>query len=123
MNALLDKAKPGNRVADMKVPSERIIGSGSKIGRFHLRKIGGHRNVILFYTEGCANCDAEKAAARQAALADRNLRILMVNVDELLSTSPSLASELFESFDLSTLPFILETDRKGTIIRRYITLL
>ena len=46
----------------------------------------------------------------------------MVNVDDVLRTDPSLASRLFDSFDLSSLPFLVETDRKGLILRRYISL-
>jgi hypothetical protein len=46
----------------------------------------------------------------------------MVNVDEVLHTDPSLASSLFDSFDLSALPYLVETDRKGTILRRYLSL-
>ena len=46
----------------------------------------------------------------------------MVNVDRIVSSSPAVADRLFRSFDLSTLPFIVMTDRKGLIVRRYISL-
>ncbi len=123
MGALLDKAEPGTSVADIKVPGERLRGTGNKTSRFRLPKLGGQRNIIIFYTEGCGNCDAEKDMARQFALHDKRIRVLLVNVDEILADIPDLGDRLFENFDLSTLPFIIETDRRGTILRRYISLL
>jgi hypothetical protein len=43
-------------------------------------------------------------------------------VDDILASDPSLASKLFDSFDLSSLPFIISTDKKGIIDARYMTL-
>ena len=80
------------------------------------------KNYIIFYTSECEICKAEKAAASVVAASDRKVRVLMVNVDEIVSDDPSLADGLFDEFDLSALPFVLETDRKGVILRRYITL-
>ncbi len=122
MDGLLSKAEPGTHIPGLKVPAERLKSGKSKSGEFRLDKLGGSRNIIIFYTEGCANCEAEKAAARRLASSEKGTLILMVNVDEIMESYPQLASELFEAFDLSTLPFILETDKKGLILRRYITL-
>ncbi len=123
MDGLLDKAKPGTEIVDMKVPGIRFRSSGAKEGEFRLDRLRGKRNIIIFYTEGCGNCDAEKAAARELALSDRRVRIFMINVDQIISSFPDMGARLFESFDLSSLPFILETDRKGSIKRRYISLM
>lgn len=130
MDGLLDKAVPGTKIADFKVPGDLLKGgrrmslegkmAGS--GKFRLDRIGGRRNVIIFYTEGCGNCAAEKEAARRLAVDDRGLRVLMINVDHILEESPESAGRLFEAFDLSSLPFVIETDRKGIIQRRYISL-
>jgi len=76
----------------------------------------------MFVTDGCHVCAAEKTAARVMAAEDRKVRILMVNVDDVLSSDPALASRMFDSFDLSVLPFIMQTDRKGHIVRRYMSL-
>lgn len=118
---LLSRSEPGRMVADLKLPGELMTARKTKTGDFKLRKIKGDRNIILFYTEGCNVCAAEKAAAHQLVAREPKTRVLMVNVDEVLSSSPSLAGRFFDSFDLSTLPFILETDKKGRILRRYIT--
>jgi hypothetical protein len=136
MDDLLDKAAPLTRISDLKVPGTLVTSKGEKQTSRKLGRIGGNRNIIIFYTEGCRICDAEKAAARRLvdAKADigqtgsdsgrkhRKTRIFMVNVDEVLRTDPSLASRLFDSFDLSSLPFLVETDRKDVILRRYISL-
>ncbi len=122
MSGLLEKSKPRTEIACLKVPAERLKSSGAKSGRFRLDKLRGQRNIIIFYTEGCGNCDAEKAAARRLVMSEKDTRVLLVNVDRIISSSPSLGDLLFEAFDLSSLPFIIETDREGVIQRRYITL-
>ncbi len=122
MDGLLDKAKPGTGIEGIEVPGERLKGAKTKDGTFRLDKLGGRRNIIIFYTEGCGNCDAEKAMARRFVMHDKRVRILLVNVDGILADTPDLSARLFETFDLSTLPFIVETDRRGTILRRYISL-
>ena len=64
---------------------------------------------------------AEKEAARVLTSQNKKAKILIINIDEVLSVNPSLAGRLFDSFDLSSLPFILETDKKGRITRRYMS--
>ncbi len=123
MDGLLEKAKPGTGIVPLKVPAERIKVGKSKKKEFRLDRIRGKRNIIIFYTEGCGNCDAEKAAARELAGNDRGMRVLLVNVDEILAERPELADVLFDSFDLSSLPHIIETDRHGIIRRRYLSLI
>ena len=69
-------------------------------------------------------CAAEKEAMR-AILNDsdksRGVKVFLVDVDDLLMTDPSLASALFDAFDLTSLPLIIEIDAKGSIVRRYIS--
>ena len=120
---LLSKNRKGARISDLKLPGVMLSKGKEKTGAFRLRKLGGERNFIMFVTDGCHVCAAEKAAAREAAASDRKAKVLMVNVDDVLASDPSLASRLFGSFDLSTLPFILQTDRKGVVTRRYVSFL
>jgi thiol-disulfide isomerase/thioredoxin len=122
MNDLLLKALPGTRLPSLKVPGEILTADKAKTGKFNLRKLRGNKNVILFFTEDCNICKAEKAAAADLVDEDPKARVLMINVDRITATDPYLADRLFETFDLSSLPFIIETDRKGKILRRYITL-
>lgn len=118
---LLSRSAPGKRVPDMKVPGTMLSSGKVKEGNFSTRKLRGRRNHIMFVTEGCHVCASEKAAAMDLALSDSHVRVLIVNVDEILASDPALASRLFDSFDLSSLPFILETDSKGRITRRYMS--
>lgn len=124
MDDLLQKAAPGSRIADIKVPGLKLDRKGEKSYAKSLRKLKGDKNIIIFYTEGCNICDAEKQAAHNlvAEQVSEKIRVLMVNVDEIMRSNPALASRLFDSFDLSSLPYIVETDRKGLINRRYISL-
>ena len=121
MDDLLSKAEPGTPVPTFKLPAERIAKGKSKTGTFKLIKLKGDRNIIMFYTEGCEICKAEKAALRQMASKDHNLQVLLVNVDEIMREMPSVSESLFDSFDLSSLPYIFETDRKGVVVRRYLS--
>ena len=94
----------------------------STVLRFEkINKLKGERNIIMFYTEGCEICKAEKAALRQMASQDSNLQVLLINVDEIMREMPSVSESLFDSFDLSSLPYIFETDRKGVVARRYLS--
>ena len=122
MDDLLSKSRPGTRIADVKVPGLKITAKGEGDYKGSLRKLGGDRNLIIFYTEGCHICEAEKQAARELAASSEGVAVLMVNVDEITRINPDLASKLFDVFDLSSLPYILEYDRKGLILRRYISI-
>lgn len=143
MNDLLSKSVPGSRITNLKVPGTLITPKGEKQTSRRLSRLGGKRNIIIFYTEGCHICDAQKAAAHRLISVEENSLyadfagtpfqyssrrlagktcIFLVNVGDLLRTDPSLANRLFDTFDLSSLPFLLETDRRGIILRRYFLL-
>ena len=134
MRDLLDKARPGTRIADVKVPGELYTWKKDKSADISLSRLKGDTNIIIFYTEGCEICRAEKQAAREilaqayssdksVAKSARKIKVLMVNVDRIMADRPDLAARLFDDFDLSTLPFIVTTDRKGIILHRYYSLL
>ena len=83
--------------------------------------------MIIFHTEGCAICKAELAAA-DSLLAkmdkrQRNTAVLLVDMDEILVSYPAIAEQLFNTFDLTSLPYIIRIDRKGTVIGKYISLI
>ena len=122
LSDMLSRAVPGTVVPDLKLPGVLVTGKKTKEGSFRLKKLRGHDNVIMFYTVGCPVCDAEKAAARNLVQEDPKAMVLMVNVDSIVENDPVLADQLFRSFDLTSLPFIMRTDKKGHILRRYISL-
>ena len=120
---LLARSTPGKPVPDMKLPGQLYSAGKVKDKDFRLRKLRGQENYIMFVTDGCHVCAAEKEAASRLVSENRKVKVLMVNVDDVLSEDPGLAGRMFDAFDLSSLPFILKTDRKGKILGRYISLL
>ena len=122
LNDLLSKAVPGTVIPSLKVQGDYLKGARSSHKKVNLRKLGGKENIIIFHTEGCHICEAEIEAARSLAAADSDVRVLLVNVDRLIAENPTLSATLFDSFDLSALPYILLTNKKGNIVRRYISL-
>lgn len=121
LDDLLSKSVPGSRIADLKVPGEYLAKDKTQSKVKKLRKLGGELNIVIFHTEGCNICAAEIKAARALA-ADKKANVFLVNVDDILASDPALASRLFDQFDLSTLPHILITNKKGYILGRYISL-
>ena len=121
MDDLLSKAAPQTTIADLKVHGIYIKNGKEKYCRKNLRKLRGLVNVVIFHTEGCNICEAEIAQARELSDTPK-LNVFLINVDKTMSENPSLSSRLFDSFDLSSLPYILMTDRKGHIMARYMTL-
>ena len=144
MSELLSKALPGTKMPSVKVPGELYTWrqvrkqSGKDIApktvSRWLDKLKGDENMIIFYTEGCEICTAEKAAALEllSRASDPSLskdertkymnqNVFMVNVDALMKDNPSLATSLMDLFDLSSLPYIISTDSDGIILRRYLS--
>ena len=144
MSELLSKALPGTKIPSVKVPGELYTWrqvrkqSGKDIApktvSRWLDKLKGDENMIIFYTEGCEICTAEKAAALEllSRASDPSLskdertkymnqNVFMVNVDALMKDNPSLATRLMDLFDLSSLPYIISTDSDGIILRRYLS--
>ena len=127
MDDLLSKSMQGSRIADIKVPGELLTAAKSAKKTMNLRKLKGESNIIIFHTNGCNICAAEIAAARNIiSQLDRKqknkIKVFLVNVDDIMASDPALASKLFDSFDLSSLPFIISIDKKGIIDSRYVTL-
>lgn len=119
---MLSRTVPGTVVPDMKVPGVLMSRKGSKEGSFNLRKLRGRNGYVIFYTEGCPVCDAEKSAAAEVVVQNPKAKVLMVDVDAIVEDNPVLADRLFMAFDLSSLPFIIVLDKKGRVQHRYMTL-
>ena len=136
LNDLLSKGEPGSQMPALKVKGELQTWNKSKKTQLCLDKLGYNRNIVIFYTEGCQNCAAQKKAAQELlALAKdkklpaserksiKKIAVFLVNMDEILTENPELAGQLFNALDMSVLPFLVETDANGKITRRYISLL
>ena len=136
LDDLLSKGEPGSQMPALKVKGELQTWKKSKSVEMELDKLGYGRNIVIFYTEGCSNCAAQKKAAQEllSQAKDRKLpaderkylkkiSVFLVNVDEILTENSELAGQLFNAFDMSVLPFLVQSDSSGKIIRRYFSLL
>jgi hypothetical protein len=136
LDDLLSKGEPGSDMPALEVKGELQTWKKSRAVEKRLDKLGYETNIVIFYTEGCSNCAAQKKAAgellslakdRQLPLHERKslkkTSVFLVNVDEILTENPELAGQLFNAFDMSVLPFLVQSDSSGKITRRYFSLL
>ncbi|MCF0175774.1 MAG: hypothetical protein HUJ94_02945 [Bacteroidales bacterium] len=105
---LYSRAAEGSRLPAVKV-------NGKK-----LKRLKNH--VILMVTDGCGICEGELAAL-ESYLHESGRESLIINMDSLLRDDPDTAGLLFDSFDLTALPYITTTNRRGRVDGRYLTLL
>lgn len=116
---LLGKAGTGKRLPGIEVPGIVKTHSGEKEKTVRLDRL--RNTTVIFHTRGCGICEAELAAADSVARSDRKARFFIVDMDYVLDISPETAYRLFDEVDLSVLPYITRTDRKGLVCRRYIS--
>ncbi len=110
---LLSKARPGTKIASLKVRGSL---NGHKSRNYRLDRLRSN-TVIILHTEGCRQCEAELAAAKS-----QGINTLAINIDEIQASSPETFARLADSFDLTVLPLLIETGRRGVILRRYFSL-
>lgn len=127
MKDLSLRTPAGSQVPDLKVKGVLrhkpwLFCKGEKKGEFALRKLKGNPCYIVFYTPGCMQCQGTLKAVDSLVASDRKVRVLLVDMDSLSKSDPSLAGQLLDTFDLSVLPFVLQLDRDGTILHRYVQL-
>lgn len=117
---LYARAPVGSRIADITVHGNLTDRKGSTEGIYRIDRLGGKRNYIVFYTPSCNNCKEQLATVRNAL--GKRERALFVNVDDIVAADGALAAELFDTFDLSVMPHIILTDRRGRILDKYLSL-
>lgn len=122
LDDLLSRAEPGTLIPDLKVPGVLMSAKGRRAGLYSLRRFGKKGGIVIFHTEGCPYCEAEIEAASALVGSDRSARVLLVNVDKIAASDAELSETLFDAFDLSSLPFLVGTDKKGRVVRRYFSL-
>lgn len=105
MGDLLSRTPVGSRI-----PKISSIKGWNKF-----RRRGGY---LLFHTTGCPVCALEVEAARISGY-----RYFEVDMDALSESDPVSARKLLDTFDLSGLPLIIETGRRGVVKRKYVSLL
>lgn len=127
MAELAARTPVGSKVPDIKVPGvlrrkPGLFAKGSREGAFSLTRLKGNPSYIVFYTGGCSSCKETLSAVDALVLANRKVRVLLVDMDAVMSDRPELASKLLDTFDLSVLPFVIQLDRRGIVQHRYVQL-
>ncbi len=109
---------------------EAAIGRVLKSAKTDVNLSGLKNCAVLFYTEGCSLCDAQRSAAR-SLIAFRTpvpgtdivpSSVIMVDMDEVWCTDGPLPDYLMQHFDLSSLPFALVVDSAGRVAHKYVSL-
>ena len=117
----------GSVVPDLKVHGTLrrkpcLFQKGSREGLFSLRSLKGQPAYLVFYTGSCSSCQETLDAVERIVSANSRARVLLINMDALFSDYPDEAQTLLDSFDLSALPFVMELDKKGVVVHRYVQL-
>ena len=122
---LIGRTPVGSMVPDLAVPGVLrrkpcLFRRDQKAGTWRLRALKGDPGYIVFYAPGCSCCEETLAAVDALVAKDRKARVLLVNMDQLYADDPALAQTLLDRFDLSALPFVLQLDKAGKVVHRYV---
>ena len=123
MHDLINKTPVDEKIAPIKVRGTLLKDGKEKSKNKKLSKLTGKVNYIIFHTTGCPVCAAEIDEARALSEAYGKINIFLVNIDEVMASSPSKATELFDAFDLSVLPHIVLTDENNIVRSCYVSLI
>jgi len=107
------RAAVGSKILDLKLPGVRIKGGRERKGVWRLRDMGR----IIFYVPLCSNCEQTLEQARTASSTSGNVETLLVNLDDLSSSDKVLSRKIFDTFDLTVLPYTIVL-KKGRIIEK-----
>ncbi len=127
MATLAARTPVGSSLPEITVPGTLrrkpcLFRSGSKDGEFKLEKFGGKPGYVVFYSAGCSACEETLDAVERIVSSNGKARVLLVDMDAVMSSDPRLGELLLDSFDLSVLPFVVEVDKKGIVRHRYVKL-
>lgn len=131
---LYDRCPAGQPVPDMVMEGE-LISTGNLLwryrapkarkGTFSLRKLRGKPTYVFFHSKFCQNCQEEYAAAMEFLQgAPKGTKIFSIIIDDWLKDNPTAEQQAaLDTFDISTIPYIIKLDRKGVVLERYCTFL
>lgn len=124
---LTTRTPVGSLIPDLKVHGTLrrkpcLFRKGTKEGVFSLRSLKGNPAYILFYSGGCNYCQQALDAAEALVAGNARVKVLIVDMDGLLTDYPEEARQLLDTFDLSGMPYTIQLDKKGIVQHRYIKL-
>ena len=126
LTELSGRTPPGSPVPDLKVRGVLrrkpcLFARGSRSGVFSLRRLKGDPAYLVFYSPACQVCKEMLGALDKLVKENRRARVLLVDMDALLTDFPEEGGLLLDTFDLSALPQIIELDRIGLVKHRYLS--
>ena len=99
-----------------------LFRKGTVEGDYRLTELKGKPGYVVFYTGGCSSCKETLAAVDALVAKNYPAKVLLVDMDALLTDYPSQAQQLLDTFDLSAMPFVIQLDKKGVVQHRYVQL-
>ena len=123
---LCSRTPVGTVVSDLRVSGvlrrkPGLFVSGSRAGEFKLRKLKGAPAYVVFYSANCSSCQEMLSAVERVVAENRRARVLLVDMDGLMTDAPEQGRLLLDTFDLSALPMVVELDKKGVVQHKYVT--
>ena len=123
---LSSRTPAGSQIPNLTVPGVLrrkpcLFVRGSRPGRFALRKLKGNPAYLVFYSASCSACKDMLEKVDRLVAENKQARVLLVDMDALLTDEPEEGAVLLDTFDLSGLPMILELDREGIVKHRYVS--
>lgn len=88
MSDLQSRGNEGTEIPSVSVYATLKRQTGSRIRTINLARLRGKKNIIIFHTEGCNICKEEIAAADALLKDDKDIQVLLVDMDLLLSSHP-----------------------------------
>lgn len=118
--SLMDLAPVGQRIPHVKAYGTLVRGEREKTGTFRLRRLCGRDHRLVFYSPTCAHCRELLETIDAFRASHPKTRILLVDIDAFMETAPAAAEALLQALDLSTLPMIIATGRRGLVSDKYL---
>lgn len=125
LSEMTARTPAGSEIPDLTVPGTLrrkpfpIFVKAAKEGNYALRKLKGKPSYIVFYSATCSACQ-ELLEGVDKAIESRKVKVLLVNMDTAMDQP--VGQTLLDTFDLTTIPFVIQVDKKGIIEHRYVQL-
>ena len=114
----------GSEIPDLTVPGVLrrkpfpIFVKGAKEGNYSLKKLKGSPSYIVFYSPNCSSC--KELLEGVDNVLSRKVKVLLVDMDAAMDQPGG--QTLLDTFDLTTIPYVIQVDKKGIIQHRYVQL-
>ena len=100
--------------------AHRVTGNRVERDLFVFEIHCGKDHRIVFYSPTCEHCRELLAALDAFRAAHPGTRILLVDMDAFMAQDPDAAEAVLQALDLSTLPMIFRTGRRGRVKDKYL---